>query len=217
MKNKLHDYRKLYQKHHLLEEELPEDPSELFHYWLKETETNREVDEINTMTVSTIGIDGFPRSRVVLLKEYDKEGFVFYTNYLSEKGKSIANNPKVCLSFFWPTSERQVIIKGVDRKTSEEVSVEYFRSRPKGSQLGAWASEQSSVIPSREVLEKKLELLKKQYENKEVPKPPFWGGYKVHPSQYEFWQGRPNRLHDRIYYSRQVGDGEMWKMDRLAP
>ena len=215
MKNKLHDYRKLYQKHQLIEEELPQDPLELFHYWLKETETNKEVEEINTMTVSTVGLDGFPRSRVVLLKEYDQEGFVFYTNYRSEKGKSIEKNPKVCLSFFWPTSERQVIIKGIAHKTSEEESIKYFNSRPRGSQLGAWASEQSSVISSREFLQEKLELLEKQYENKEVPKPPFWGGYKVVPSQLEFWQGRPNRLHDRIYYSKEEGNN--WKMDRLAP
>lgn len=215
MKNKLHDYRKLYQKHKLIEEELPKDPFELFHYWLRETEYNKEIEEINTMTVSTIGLDGYPRSRVVLLKEYDREGFTFYTNYLSEKGKSIEKNPKVCLSFFWPTSERQVIITGKAVKTSEEESEEYFKSRPRGSQLGAWASEQSSVIPSREFLQEKLDLLEKEYKDKEIPKPPFWGGYKVLPSQFEFWQGRPNRLHDRIYYSKQ--ENFTWRMDRLAP
>lgn len=215
MKNKLHDYRKLYQKHKLIEEELPKDPFELFHYWLRETEYNKEIEEINTMTVSTIGLDGYPRSRVVLLKEYDREGFTFYTNYLSEKGKSIEKNPKVCLSFFWPTSERQVIITGKAVKTSEEESEEYFKSRPRGSQLGAWASQQSSVIPSREFLQEKLDLLEKEYKDKEIPKPPFWGGYKVLPSQFEFWQGRPNRLHDRIYYSKE--ENLTWKMDRLAP
>lgn len=215
MKNKLHDYRKLYQKHKLIEEELPKDPFELFHYWLRETEYNKEIEEINTMTVSTIGLDGYPRSRVVLLKEYDREGFTFYTNYLSEKGKSIEKNPKVCLSFFWPTSERQVIITGKAVKTSEEESEEYFKSRPRGSQLGAWASQQSSVIPSREFLQEKLDLLEKEYKDKEIPKPPFWGGYKVLPSQFEFWQGRPNRLHDRIYYSKQ--ENFTWRMDRLAP
>ena len=215
MKNKLHDYRKLYQKHKLIEEELPKDPFELFHFWLKETESGNEVEEINTMSLSTIGLDGYPKSRVVLLKEYDREGFVFYTNYNSEKGRSIERNPKVCLSFFWPTSERQVIIKGVAQKTSEEESYDYFRSRPRGSQLGAWASEQSSVIPSREFLQEKLEILSQEYEDKEVPKPPFWGGYKIIPSQFEFWQGRPNRLHDRIYYSKEHNGS--WKMDRLAP
>lgn len=214
MKNKLHDYRKLYEKHQLLEDEIPPDPFELFHYWLRETETNKEIEEINTMTVSTVGLDGYPKSRVVLLKEYDREGFVFYTNYLSEKGKSISENPKVCLSFFWPTSERQVIIKGIARKTSEEESEEYFRSRPRGSQLGAWASAQSSIIPSREFLKKRLEKLEKEYEGKEIPRPPYWGGYKVFPLEFEYWQGRPNRLHDRIYYSK---ENDVWKMDRLAP
>lgn len=214
MKNKLHDYRKLYEKHQLLEDEIPSDPFELFHYWIVETETNKEVEEINTMTLSTVGLDGFPKSRVVLLKEYDREGFVFFTNYLSEKGKSISENPKVCLSFFWPTSERQVMVKGIARKTSEEESEEYFRSRPRGSQLGAWASAQSSVIPSREFLKKKLERLEKEYEGKEIPKPPYWGGYKVFPSEFEFWQGRPNRLHDRMYYSK---ENELWRLDRLAP
>lgn len=214
MKNKLHDYRKLYQKHELLEEEIPKDPFELFHVWIREIETNKEVDEVNTMNLSTVGLDGFPMSRVVLLKEYDDEGFVFYTNYESEKGRSIAKNPRVCLSFFWPKSERQVMIKGQAERTSEEESTTYFHSRPRGSQLGAWASQQSSVIPSREYLQKKLELLEEEFDGKDIPKPVYWGGYKVIPSEFEFWQGRPNRLHDRIYYSK---EGEVWKMDRLAP
>ena len=214
MKSKLHDYRKLYQKHQLLEEEIPKNPFELFHYWLQEIEANREVEEVNTMNLSTIGLDGFPATRVVLLKEYDNEGFVFYTNYESDKGKAIAKDPKVCLSFFWPASERQVIIKGLAQKTSVEDSETYFKSRPKGSQLGAWASQQSSVIPSREYLQEKLNLLEEQYSEKEIPKPVYWGGYKVIPSQFEFWQGRPNRLHDRIYFSK---EGNEWKIDRLAP
>ncbi|MDX1602601.1 MAG: pyridoxamine 5'-phosphate oxidase [Salinimicrobium sediminis] len=214
MKNKLHDYRKLYQKHELLEEEIPQDPFDLFHTWLKAVEESREVEEINTMNLSTIGLDGFPKTRVVLLKEYDREGFVFYTNYESEKAQAIAKDPRVCLSFFWPDSERQVLIKGVAQKTSEEESVDYFRSRPRGSQLGAWASAQSSIIPSREYLEEKMRSLEKEFEGKEIPKPVYWGGYKVIPSQFEFWQGRPSRLHDRIYYSKEDSG---WKMDRLAP
>lgn len=214
MKNKLHDYRKLYEKHELLEHEIPSDPFELFHYWLRDTESKKEVEEINTMTLSTISPDGYPKSRVVLLKEYDHEGFVFYTNYLSEKGKAIAQNPKVCLSFFWPESERQVIVKGIAKKNSEKESEEYFKSRPRGSQLGAWASSQSSVIPSREFLNRRLEALEKEYEGKEIPKPPYWGGYKVFASEFEFWQGRPNRLHDRIYFTKEK---DKWKIDRLAP
>lgn len=214
MKNKLHDYRKLYEKHELLEHEIPSDPFELFHYWLRDTESTKEVEEINTMTLSTISPDGYPKSRVVLLKEYDHEGFVFYTNYLSEKGKAIAQNPKVCLSFFWPESERQVIVKGIAKKNSEKESEEYFKSRPRGSQLGAWASSQSSVIPSREFLNRRLEALEKEYDGKEIPKPPYWGGYKVYVSEFEFWQGRPNRLHDRIYFTKEK---DKWKIDRLAP
>lgn len=215
MKENLHAYRKAYGKHRLLEEELEEDPFDLFHIWLREVEATREVEEVNTMTVSTIGLDGFPKSRIVLLKEYDQHGFVFYTNYFSEKGKAISENPKVCLSFFWPQAERQVIIKGIARKTSEEDSTAYFTSRPKGSQLGAWASEQGSVIPSREFLEIRLKVLEEEYRNKPVPKPPHWGGYKVIPSEFEFWQGRANRLHDRITYSK---ENELdWKIYRLAP
>ena len=215
MKNNLHDYRKSYEKHKLLEEEIVLDPFQLFKIWLEEIEASREVEEVNTMTVSTVGLDGFPKSRVVLLKEYDNEGFTFYTNYSSEKGKSIANNPKVCISFFWPDSERQVIIKGIAEKTSEEASLEYFNSRPRGSRLGAWASEQSSVISSRDFLEKRLEALEREYEGKDIPKPPYWGGYKVIPSEFEFWQGRPNRLHDRIYFTKESNSN--WKIDRLAP
>lgn len=215
MKEKLHDYRKTYQKHQLLEEEIVLDPFNLFGLWLKEIEAAREVEEVNTMTLSTIGLDGFPKSRVVLLKEFDEEGFVFYTNYLSEKGRSISKNPKVCLSFFWPQSERQVIIKGIAHKVSEEDSLKYFKVRPRGSQIGAWASEQSTVVSSRDYLEKRTEALEREYQDREVPKPPHWGGYKVFPQEFEFWQGRPNRLHDRIYFSRY--DENKWKIDRLAP
>lgn len=215
MKEKLHAYRKSYERHRLLEEEIQEDPFDLFHTWLKEVEANREVEEVNTMNVSTIGLDGYPKSRIVLLKEYDQHGFVFYTNYFSDKGKAITANPKICLSFFWPQSERQVIIKGIARKTSEEDSNAYFISRPRGSQLGAWASEQGSVIPSREFLEKRLNALEEEYKNKPIPKPPYWGGYKVFPVEFEFWQGRPNRLHDRIYFSKE--NDLDWKIDRLAP
>ena len=214
MKNKLHDYRKLYRKHELLEEEIPQDPMDLFHIWLRDTETTGEVEEINTMSLSTIGLDGFPQTRVVLLKEYDKEGFVFYTNYGSEKGRAIEKDPKVCLSFFWPASERQVIVKGIAQKTSEEESAAYFRTRPRASQLGAWASQQSSVVPSREHLREKMRILEEEYEGKEIPKPVYWGGYKVIPSQMEFWQGRPGRLHDRILFSR---ENSGWKINRLAP
>lgn len=214
MEENLHDYRKSYEKHKLLENEIIKDPFELFQTWIKEAEASREVEEVNTMTVSTIGLDGYPKSRIVLLKAYDSEGFVFYTNYLSEKGKSLTENPKVCLSFFWPKAERQIIIKGKAKKTSEEDSEFYFRSRPRGSQLGALASEQSQVISSREYLEQRLLALNDEYRDKEIPKPPHWGGFKVFPVEFEFWQGRPSRLHDRIYFSKETDE---WKFDRLAP
>jgi pyridoxamine 5'-phosphate oxidase len=167
------------------------------------------------MTVSTIGLDGFPKSRVVLLKRFNHEGFIFYTNYTSEKGKAIAANPNICISFFWPNMERQVIIKGKAEKVAENLSDGYFESRPKGSQLGALVSNQSSVIASRDVLEQELKELEVTYKNKEVPRPSHWGGYLVRPVSIEFWQGRPNRLHDRIRFTLQ--EDWDWKMERLAP
>lgn len=215
MKENLHDYRKAYGKHELLEETIENNPFVLFRGWLKEAEATREVEEVNTMTVSTIGLDGFPKSRIVLLKEYDDEGFVFYTNYLSEKGRALTANPHVCISFFWPKSERQVIIKGMAIKTSEQTSISYFNSRPRGSQLGAWASEQSSVVPSREYLEECISAMEEEYRDKPVPKPPHWGGFKVLPVEFEFWQGRQNRLHDRIHFSKE--NETDWNLERLAP
>lgn len=215
MKEELHDYRKVYRKHQLLEEEVDKNPFELFTSWFREVEDRGEVEEVNAMSISTIGLDGFPKSRIVLLKEFDDEGFVFYTNYDSVKGRSIINNPKVCLSFFWPRSERQVIIKGIARKVSKEVSDAYFNARPKGSQLGAWASDQSRVISSREYLQEKLQALETQYQDQAVPRPQHWGGFKVFPREFEFWQGRPNRLHDRLYYTRLENNN--WELDRLAP
>lgn len=215
MENKLHNYRKLYRKHELKKSTSPNDPFALFRLWFEEAEASKEVDEVNTMTVSSIGTDGFPKSRIVLLKEYDAEGFVFYTNYFSEKGRAISKNPKVCLSFFWPGSERQVIIKGVAEKTSEENSIAYFKVRPRESQLGAWASNQSEEVPSREYLENRFQTLEAQFRDKPVPKPPNWGGFKVFAQEFEFWQGRPGRLHDRIRYSK--NEELIWKKSRLAP
>jgi pyridoxamine 5'-phosphate oxidase len=211
----LSNYRKSYDKSELLETTIPEDPINLFNRWFHEVEDFGGVDEVNAMTVSTIGLDGFPKSRVVLLKKYTFEGFIFYTNYDSEKGKAISNNPNICLSFFWHTMERQVIIKGIAEKTATTISDNYFESRPAGSKLGAIVSNQSEVISSRTVLEDKLKQLEKDFQGKEIPRPDFWGGFLVKPVEVEFWQGRPNRLHDRIRY--QLQDDFSWKIDRLSP
>jgi len=210
----LGNYRRSYEKSELTEENLPEDPIKLFQKWFHEVDFG-STEEVNAMTVSTFGLDGYPKSRVVLLKRFTYEGFIFYTNYDSEKGKAIANNPNICLSFFWHSFERQVIIKGKAEKIAGNLSDGYFESRPDGSKLGAIVSNQSEVIASREVLEEKLHQLEKDFEGKEIPRPDYWGGYIVKPVEVEFWQGRPNRLHDRIRY--QLQDDFSWKIERLSP
>ena len=215
MQKDLGSYRKSYEKSALMEDSISDNPMQLFQTWFYEVEASEGTDEPNAMTVSTIGADGFPKSRVVLLKKYTHEGFIFYTNYTSEKGRAIALNPNICISFFWPNMERQVIIKGRAEKISENLSDGYFESRPRGSRLAAIVSEQSAVIASREVLEEKLKALERDYGHKEVARPDFWGGYIVKPVSIEFWQGRPNRLHDRIRYRLQ--DDLDWKIERLAP
>lgn len=211
----LSNYRKSYEKSELLENSIPEDPINLFHRWFFEAEELNAAEEVNAMTVNTIGLDGFPKARIVLLKKFNEEGFIFYTNYNSEKGKAILNNPQVCLSFFWPTVERQIIIKGIAEKTSDTISDNYFASRPDGSKLGAIVSPQSEIIPDRTFLENNLKQLEKDFEGKEILRPAHWGGFLVRPVEVEFWQGRPNRLHDRIRY--QLQDNYEWKIDRLSP
>lgn len=215
MEKDLSNYRKSYEKGELLLKDTPENPLELFRTWFNEVDQHFPQDETNAMTVSTIGLDGYPKNRVVLLKKFTYEGFIFYTNYQSEKGKAIANNPNVCLSFFWHGAERQIIIKGKAEKIAPNLSDGYFESRPKGSQLGALASNQSEVVESRDVLENKLKALELAYKDKEVERPEFWGGYIVKPISIEFWQGRPNRLHDRILYT--LEENYDWVKKRLSP
>jgi pyridoxamine 5'-phosphate oxidase len=215
MKQNLHDYRKSYEKAALVRDNLDENPLQQFRKWFHEVDDSDGIDEANAMSISTIGKDGFPKTRVVLLKSYNEEGFVFYTNYDSEKGKAILANPNVCLSFFWPITERQVIIKGRTEKVPAEVSDNYFSSRPLGSQLGAMASNQSRVIENRQVLEDELSALEEKYRNQEPKRPENWGGFLVRPISIEFWQGRPNRLHDRFLFS--LTDDYDWKIERLAP
>ena len=215
MEKDLSDYRKSYEKGELLLQNVPENPIELFRNWFIEVDTHFDMDETNAMTISTIGLDGYPKSRVVLLKKYTHEGFIFYTNYNSEKGKAIENNPNVCLSFFWHSAERQIIIKGKAERIAENLSDGYFESRPRGSQLGAIASNQSDVIENRDALDSKLKSLELHYEGKEIERPKHWGGFIVKPIELEFWQGRPNRLHDRIRF--QLQEDYNWKLDRLSP
>ncbi len=211
----LSDYRKSYERQALLESHCPDHPITLFREWFVAADRFEVVEEANAMTVSTIGRDGFPKSRVVLLKKYSEEGFVFYTNYASEKGRAILENCRVCLSFFWPGLEQQVIIKGNAEKIAENLSDSYFESRPRGSKLGAWASSQSLVVTSRDELDETLKTYQQKFEGKEIPRPPHWGGFIVHPFSVEFWQGRPNRMHDRIRYA--LLDDFSWKLERLAP
>jgi pyridoxamine 5'-phosphate oxidase len=215
MSKDLSNYRKSYEKQELLESNCPENPLELFQKWFLNADASNTVEETNAVSLSTIGKDGYPKSRIVLLKKYNEEGFIFYTNYNSEKGKAIQENNQVCLSFFWPGLEQQIIIKGNVEKLQENLSDGYFKSRPTGSQLGAWASNQSKVIESREILEKNLQKFQKKFEGKEITRPPHWGGFVVKPISIEFWQGRPNRMHDRILY--RLKEDLSWEIERLEP
>ena len=188
-------------------------PMDQFTHWWEEATTSN-IDEVNAFVLSTVDANRAPASRVVLLKGYTPEGFIFFTNYDSDKGKEVAANPNVAMNFFWKELERQVRITGTIKKISSEESAEYFHSRPLGSQVGAWASPQSQVIPNRDFLEKNFADNTDKYKEGIVPLPPHWGGYIVHPMQVEFWQGRSSRLHDRIRYSF---ENHQWTKVRLAP
>ncbi len=211
---KLADIRKDYQLQILDESEILPDPMKQFEKWWHDVLLS-EIDELNAMTLATANKQGRPSARVVLLKEYNPDGFIFYTNYESHKGTEMQENNQVSLLFFWKELERQVRIDGIAEKISAEENDLYFNSRPEGSKIGAWASPQSQVIESRDFLEKKVMEHEQKFTGKQIVRPAHWGGYIVKPNSVEFWQGRPNRLHDRIQYSKQKsGD---WKTERLAP
>jgi len=214
MEKDLSNIRQNFQKDELLEKNTPDNPMELFRDWYMDAE-KEEPGEANCLTISTVGNDLQPTNRVVLLKRFTWEGFIFYTNYNSKKGQDIGHNNQVCASFFWHNLERQIIIKGTAEKIAENLSDGYFESRPRGSQLGALASDQSQVVESREKLDQKLNELENQYKNKDIPRPKNWGGYIIKPTRIEFWQGRPNRMHDRISFTLQ--EDFDWKKQRLAP
>lgn len=210
----LENLRKDYRAEKLSETDVKKNPIEQFDHWFDEA-LKSGIYEPNAMTLATASTDGKPAARIVLLKGFNQDGFVFYTNYLSRKGKELAKNPVVALVFFWPELERQVRIEGTIEKVSKETSEKYFQSRPKESQIGALASPQSQVITDRSLLEKNWKELEKTYADQEIPKPSFWGGYLVKPQVIEFWQGRSSRLHDRIVYRK--ADKNNWKIVRLAP
>lgn len=209
----LQDLRQEYRAAQLTEQDVESDPILQFEKWFNAA-VAAQLYEPNVMTLATCDRFGKPSARIVLLKGFDENGFVFYTNYESKKGRDLVENPQAALVFFWPELERQVRIEGVVSKVTAESSAAYFHSRPPGSQIGALASPQSKVLDSRESLEQKVQELTKAYEGKEIPHPLHWGGYLIEPSYIEFWQGRPSRLHDRIVY--QMVDGS-WIINRLAP
>ncbi len=213
MNPEIANIRTEYRQKALSEEDVKADPIEQFSTWWREA-LQSDIYEVNAMTLATADGDGRPLARIVLLKGFDKDGFVFFTNYESIKGQDIATNPLACLLFFWKELERQVRIEGAVEKISEAESDAYFHSRPEGSRIGAWASPQSRPIESRELLESRYLDLSEQYKGKDIPRPPHWGGYIVRPYKIEFWQGRPSRLHDRILFTRHEN---AWKIERLAP
>lgn len=210
MSNIVH-HRKSYEKHSLEVEDLKATPHEMLGFWLSEVEG---LHDFNAMVVSSVDASGQPHSRVVLLRGVNEDGLKFYTNYSSHKGQELEQNNKVALNFFWPTVERQVRVEGELHKLSDAESDAYFNSRPRESQIGAWVSPQSSTIESREVLNERFREFTDKFEGHPVPRPAHWGGYIIRPKYYEFWQGRPNRLHDRLTYSLVEGN---WSIGRMAP
>ena len=213
-KSTIQNLRQDYRSASLSKSDVDKNPFQQFSKWFKEA-LNAKVTEPNAMTIATSNKNAIPSARIVLLKEFNEAGFVFYTNYNSQKGKELEENPHAALIFFWGDLERQIRIEGVVEKVTEEDATEYFNSRPKGSQLGALTSPQSETIPNRAFLEYKLADLEKEYHYKDISKPAHWGGYRVIPNKIEFWQGRTSRLHDRIVYLK--NDDQSWRFERLAP
>lgn len=212
MSRDLSNYRDKYLKGELIEKNLPKDPFDLFNNWFDDLEKYGNERENNAMSLSTVNEKNVPTTRVVLLKQFSKKGFIFYTNYNSRKGNHIKNNPNVCVSFYWPSMERQVIINGKVSEISKIESDKYFNSRPRSSQLGAIISNQSEIIPSRKYLEDKLSKIDSN--NNDLTRPSNWGGYIIKPELFEFWQGRDSRLHDRIIFSKSK---TKWTHKRLSP
>ncbi len=214
MNQTIADLRKEYTISGLTETDVEPDPFKQFHKWFEQA-LAAQLPEPNAMTLATASPDGKPSARIVLLKNLDEQGFVFYTNYESHKGQQLKVNPYGALVFWWAELERQVRIEGQVEKVPDAQSDAYFHSRPLGSQLGAWASQQSQVIDKREVLLVKLQQLEQQYLDQKIPRPPHWGGYRLIPTAIEFWQGRPNRLHDRLFY--RLRENGSWLLERLSP
>lgn len=211
---KIADIRKEYMLHSFSEAVADPDPIRQFTAWWEEA-LRSQVEEVNACTLATATAAGIPSARVVLLKGYDENGFVFFTNYESNKGRCLAENPRACMVFFWKELERQVKIEGTVKQLTAAENDEYYFSRPVGSQIGAWASPQSRVIAGREVIEENVRAIEEKLASQPLTRPPHWGGYRVHPHLIEFWQGRPSRLHDRLQYSL-IADNS-WIMERLAP
>lgn len=215
MKPNVEGLRTDYGKESLSKSNAGTTPLHLFEKWMDEALENKEVLDANAFVLSTVDACGFPKGRIVLLRSMENGKLVFFTNYTSEKGKELEFNPKASACFFWPQLERQIRVVGNVQKISKEDSDAYFNSRPKGSKIGAWASQQSQEIPNREALDKAVTALETKFGNEEIPRPEFWGGYSIDPIQFEFWQGRNSRLHDRIVFEK--SEEHSWKISRLSP